>query len=53
MRSSRNHRRPDDPNGMTTDKAGNLYVTDIGVATEGPAAGRIKIYPKGSTSIRG
>ena len=41
---------PDDPNGMTTDAAGNLYVTDIGVATEGPAPGAIKIYPKGSTT---
>ncbi|HET6275088.1 MAG TPA: hypothetical protein VFE16_04020 [Candidatus Cybelea sp.] len=40
----------DDPNGMTTDAAGNLYVTDIGVATEGPAPGAIKVYPKGSTS---
>lgn len=41
---------PDDPNGMTTDAAGNLYVTDIGVAQEGPAPGEIKVYPKGSTS---
>ncbi|MBV9333577.1 MAG: hypothetical protein JO146_06190, partial [Candidatus Eremiobacteraeota bacterium] len=43
---------PDDnsPQGMTTDAAGNLYVTDMGVATEGPAAGDIKIFPKGSTS---
>jgi sugar lactone lactonase YvrE len=41
---------PEDPNGMTTDKEGNLYVTDLGVATEGPAAGDIKVYPKGSTS---
>jgi Beta-propeller repeat len=40
----------DDPNGMTTDSAGNLYVTDLGVATEGPAAGDIKVYPKGSIS---
>jgi len=39
----------DGPDGMTTDAAGNLYVTDEGVATEGPAAGDIKIYPKGST----
>jgi hypothetical protein len=39
-----------DPQGMTTDAAGNLYVTDIGVATEGPATGEIKVYPKGSTS---
>ncbi|MBV9719437.1 MAG: hypothetical protein JOZ77_08955 [Candidatus Eremiobacteraeota bacterium] len=38
------------PQGMTTDREGNLYVCDIGVATEGPAAGDIKIYPKGSTS---
>lgn len=38
------------PDGMTTDAAGNLYVTDMGVATEGPAVGDIKIYPKGSTS---
>jgi hypothetical protein len=38
------------PDGMTTDAAGNLYVTDMGVATEGPAAGDIKIYPKGSSS---
>jgi hypothetical protein len=37
------------PEGMTTDAAGNLYVTDMGVATEGPAAGDIKVYPKGST----
>jgi len=41
---------PDGPDGMTTDRAGNLYVTDEGVATEGPAAGDIKVYPKGSTS---
>lgn len=41
---------PNDPQGMTTDAAGNLYVTDLGVATEGPAAGDIKVYPKGSTS---
>jgi sugar lactone lactonase YvrE len=39
----------DDPDGMTTDSAGNLYVTDLGVAQEGPAAGDIKVYPKGST----
>ena len=37
------------PDGMTTDAAGNLYVTDEGVATEGPVAGDIKVYPKGST----
>lgn len=41
---------PNSPQGMTTDAAGNLYVCDEGVATEGPAAGDIKIYPKGSTS---
>jgi hypothetical protein len=40
----------DFPDGMTTDAAGNLYVTDMGVATEAPAVGDIKIYPKGSTS---
>jgi sugar lactone lactonase YvrE len=40
---------PDGPDGMTTDGAGNLYVTDEGVATEGPAVGDIKVYPKGST----
>lgn len=39
----------DAPDGMTTDAAGNLYVTDMGVATEGPAVGDIKVYPKGST----
>jgi len=39
----------DNPQGMTTDAAGNLYVTDIGVATEGPAVGDIKIFPKGSS----
>lgn len=39
-----------DPDGMTTDAYGNLYVTDEGVATEGPAPGEIKVYPKGSTS---
>jgi hypothetical protein len=38
------------PDGMTTDAAGNLYVTDMGVATEGPAAGNILVFPKGSTS---
>jgi DNA-binding beta-propeller fold protein YncE len=37
------------PEGMTTDAAGNLYVADLGVATEGPASGDIKVYPKGST----
>ena len=37
------------PEGMTTDAAGNLYVADLGVATEGPATGDIKVYPKGST----
>jgi hypothetical protein len=40
----------DAPDGMTTDSAGNLYVTDMGVSTEGRAPGEIKIYPKGSTS---
>jgi hypothetical protein len=39
-----------DPNGMTTDAYGNLYVTDLGVATEGPVAGDIKVFPKGSKS---
>lgn len=41
---------PNSPQGMTTDAAGNLYVCDQGVATEGPAAGDIKVYPKGSTT---
>jgi hypothetical protein len=36
------------PDGMTTDAAGNLYVTDMGVATEGPAAGNILVFPKGA-----
>jgi DNA-binding beta-propeller fold protein YncE len=36
------------PEGMTTDAAGNLYVADLGVATEGPAPGDITVYPKGS-----
>ncbi len=40
----------EDPDGMTTDREGNLYVTDMGVATEGVAIGDIKVYPKGSTS---
>ncbi len=37
------------PDGMTTDASGDLYVTDMGVATEGPAVCDIKVYPKGST----
>lgn len=37
------------PDGMATDDAGNLYVTDMGVATEGPAAGNILIFPRGGT----
>jgi sugar lactone lactonase YvrE len=36
------------PQGMTTDADGKLYVTDIGVATEGPSVGDIKIFPKGA-----
>jgi hypothetical protein len=40
----------DGPDGMTTDAAGNLYVTDEGVATSSPVHGDIKIYPLGSTS---
>jgi sugar lactone lactonase YvrE len=37
------------PDGMTTDTAGNLYLTDMGIATEGPVPGDIKVYPKGGT----
>ncbi len=41
----------DGPDGMTTDSAGNLYVTDEGVATEGPAVGDIKCSGTGVIDV--
>jgi hypothetical protein len=38
------------PAGIKTDAAGNLYVADLGVKSEGPAPGDIAVYPKGSTN---
>jgi hypothetical protein len=38
------------PEGLHTDAAGNLYVADEGIGTEGPGAGDIDVYAPGSES---
>ena len=37
------------PEGMTTDAAGNLYVVNDFVPSEGPTGGELLVFPKGQT----
>lgn len=38
------------PDGLHVDPQGNLYVADEGIGSEGPGAGDILVFPKGSTA---
>jgi hypothetical protein len=38
------------PQGMTTDRAGNLYVVNDYIPQEGPAGGEVDVFPKGATN---
>ena len=38
------------PQGMTTDRAGNLYVVDDYIPEEGPVGGEVDVFPKGATN---
>jgi hypothetical protein len=40
----------DMPEGMTTDEAGNLYVVDDFVPSEGPVGGQLLVFPKGANT---